>query len=286
MNLNDIAVRVVGPGSQPAESEQLSYIDMPGDMQTYRPPQLDDADAFLEMPDAREAMSWLRGALAGYESDGRSALADLSALDSASRDIVNQILGEGEVSLTVTGRYDARCQESVLAGVWRTVLFDADGNVGRDLIEVAAAPTIAACAAEADQPVDTSAPANAEAVPNALPILVEVEAAVAEFAKSGHVHSINLSLLPLSDEELEFLDERLGRGPVDILSRAYGKCQVISTATANVWWVRYYNSMGTPILNSLEVVDLPEVVKAAAEDLGDSRQRLDEILAPYWSDVA
>jgi hydrogenase-1 operon protein HyaF len=73
---------------------------------------------------------------------------------------------------------------------------------------------------------------------------------------------------------------------VDILSRSYGKCQVISTATANVLWVRYYNSMGTPILNSLEVVDVPEVVKAAREDLTDSRQRLAEILAPYRSEVA
>ena len=93
-------------------------------------------------------------------------------------------------------------------------------------------------------------------------------------------------MLPLSDEELEFLDTRLGRGPVDILSRAYGKCQVISTETANVWWVRYYNSMGTPILTTIEVVDIPNVVAAAPEDLRDSEARLREILEPYWSEVA
>ena len=44
--------------------------------------------------------------------------------------------------------------------------------------------------------------------------------------------------------------------------------------------------MGTLILNSLEVVDIPQVVKAAAEDLGDSAERLDDILSPYWPDVA
>jgi hydrogenase-1 operon protein HyaF len=98
-------------------------------------------------------------------------------------------------------------------------------------------------------------------------------------------HSVNLSLLPLSEAELEFLDERLGRGTVDILSRSYGKCQIISTRSRDVWWVRYYNSMGILILNSLEVADVPVVVHAAAEDLRDSAQRLDEILAPYWSDV-
>ena len=93
-------------------------------------------------------------------------------------------------------------------------------------------------------------------------------------------------LSPLSESELEFLDARLGRGPVDVLSRAYGKCQIISTLTPGVWWVRYYNAMDTLILNSIEVVDIPLVVCAAAEDLRDSAKRLDEILAPYWSDVS
>jgi hydrogenase-1 operon protein HyaF len=285
MNLNDIAVHVVGPGSQPDESEQMSYIDMPGEMQTYVPPMLDDTEAFRTMPDAREAMDWLKAALADHLTDRQPKIADLSALDNASREVVNQILGEGEVSLTATGRYEARCQEAVLAGVWRTVLLDPDGNPGRDLLEVGASPTVASSAADAERPVDTTPPDNAAEIPNALPILVELEAAVREYADSGRVHSINLSLLPLSEQELEFLDERLGRGPVDILSRAYGKCQIISTATANVWWVRYYNAMGALILNCLEVVNMPEVVCAASEDLGDSRERLDEILAPYWPDA-
>ena len=69
--------------------------------------------------------------------------------------------------------------------------------------------------------------------------------------------------MEVPDEEVEFLDERLGRGPVDILSRAYGKCQVISTLSANVWWVRYYNSMNTLILNTIEVTKVPAVVGAA-----------------------
>jgi hydrogenase-1 operon protein HyaF len=42
--------------------------------------------------------------------------------------------------------------------------------------------------------------------------------------------------------------------------------------------VQYFNSMQTLILNTLEVVDVPEVAMAAAEDLADSRQRLRELL--------
>jgi hydrogenase-1 operon protein HyaF len=44
--------------------------------------------------------------------------------------------------------------------------------------------------------------------------------------------------------------------------------------------------MGVLILNTLEVVDVPAVVKAAPEDLVDSAERLKEILEPYWSEVA
>jgi hydrogenase-1 operon protein HyaF len=42
--------------------------------------------------------------------------------------------------------------------------------------------------------------------------------------------------------------------------------------------VQYFNSMQTLILNTIEVVDLPEVAQAAASDLADSRERLLELL--------
>jgi hydrogenase-1 operon protein HyaF len=73
---------------------------------------------------------------------------------------------------------------------------------------------------------------------------------------------------------------------VDTLSRAYGKCQVTATAVPNLWWVRFYNSMGTPILTTLEVTAVPALLCAAPEDLADSAARLDAILAPYWADMA
>jgi len=123
------------------------------------------------------------------------------------------------------------------------------------------------------------------AIDQANTAFVDVTVFIMLSENGGTPHSINLSLLPLSQTEQEFIDHRLGRGAVDILSRGYGKCQVISTLAPNVWWVRYFNSMGTPILNSLEVVDVPLVVKAAPEDLRDSATRLDDILEPYWSEI-
>jgi hydrogenase-1 operon protein HyaF len=67
-------------------------------------------------------------------------------------------------------------------------------------------------------------------------------------------------------------------GPVAMISRGFGNCHVSSTGLSNVWRVQYFNNMNTLILNTIEVVDVPEVVLAASEDLIDSRERLSELI--------
>ena len=288
MNIDSIPVRVIGPGSQPDEDDGkvLSYIDMPGDMWTYAAPSIPEPGEVAGLGGARESMRWLQQALKCYGTAAEPQLANLTALGEADRELVNQILGEGEVSITFNGAYQARTQEAVLAGVWRTVYFDHDGRTIADVLEVADVAHIARSTDGRDRPVDTSAVGAPPEVSNALPLLVELQAHCERYEKTAERHAINLTLLPLAEADLEFIDARLGRGPVDTLSRAYGKCQVISTQVPNVWWVRYYNSMGILILNTLEVVDVPAVLCAAPEDLRDSATRLDSILAPYWPDVA
>ena len=284
MSINEIPVRVVGPGSQPDSGQNLRYIDMPDDMATFSAPAIPEPEAVEHLAGAREAMQWLGEALARYAPGVEPQLANLTGLDPENRELVNQILGEGEVSIVVAGDPSARCQESVLAGVWRTLYFDEEGRVVCDLLEVSATPHLLLAPREDSLDIDVTAPETVEDGLNAMPILVELQAHLAAYDGAGKQHSINLSLLPLSETDVEFLDTRLGRGPTDILSRGYGNCQVISTRTSNIWWVRYYNSMGTLILNSIEVVAVPEVVIAAEEDLRDSATRLTEILAPYWQE--
>ena len=286
MNLKDIPVRVLGPGSQPAEEDgqTLSYMSMPSDMQTFVRPDVPEPENVRDLVAARDAMQWLLGALA--DPGDQPKLANLAALDDESRALVNQILGEGEVSVTRTGPVPSKTQESVLAGVWRTLYEDPAGAIVADLLEVAAVPHVVVQPDPQARPIDTRHESVPDGINNALPILVELQAKLDEYLATRQPHVINLTLLPLSEEEVAFVDDRLGRGPVDVLSRAYGKCQVTSTLTPNVWWVRYYNSMGTLILNTLEIVEVPQVVLAAPEDIADSAQRLADIITPYWPEVA
>lgn len=263
-----------------------SYIDMPRSMDSYTAPVLPDLQQLRRLEGARETMRWLRTALAEHQAGSQPLLADLSGLDADSRAVVNQVLGEGEVSIRCAGTTAARAQESVLAGVWRILHVDDEDRVVADLLEVAPYPYVLTDAFEASRPLDTTPADVAIGMANAMPILVELAEAARKYAADGSTHSINFSLLPTTADELAFIDARLGRGLVDILSRAYGKCQVTSTLTPNTWWVRYYNGMDKLILNSIEVVAVPDVVVAAQEDLRDSAVRLQEILAPYWQDEA
>jgi hydrogenase-1 operon protein HyaF len=289
MKLRDIPVVPLGPGSQPEEPDgaQLEYIDMPKGVNTYSIPDTPEADEVRDLLGAREAMQWLLDALGRYEPDGDPLMANITRLDERNRELVNQILGDGEVSAKYAGVVRARMQEAVLAGVWRTFYLDESGNITHDLVEVADVPYLVRMPASRDpdplarlrnlQPPDE--------VMNAMPIITEIREHADQFPITGKPHSINLTLLPLSKEDIEFLETALGQGPIDLLSRGYGDCRVRSTSIPNVWWVRFYNSMGTVVLDTLEVIDVPGVACAALEDIRDSKKRLEDILAPYWREI-
>jgi hydrogenase-1 operon protein HyaF len=93
---------------------------------------------------------------------------------------------------------------------------------------------------------------------------------------------LNLTLFPLTPDDHQVLERALPVGPVAMISRGFGNCRVTSTAARDVWRVQYFNSMNTLILNTIEIVDVPEVALAAAEDLADSRVRLSELIE--WMD--
>ena len=114
---------------------------------------------------------------------------------------------------------------------------------------------------------------------NAPTLLQELHDQRQQWRAGQSAHLVNLSLLPLSPADMACLEEQLGTGRVVILSRGYGNCRISSTRVPTTWRVVYYNSQDAMILNSIEVVDMPEVACAAPEDLVDSEQRLREVMA-------
>ena len=294
-----IPVVALGPGSLSGvgagDDETLDYLTMPQGMDTYRPPvlpepeQLAGHDAVLAVLTA--ALAQLRAL--GAADDGASAATptpiDLGGLAPADLTLLNQLLGEGEVSAQVLAAPDrstdvarVRIQESVFAGVWRVIATDNDGSGdGRvhDTLEVGAIPARLRAAARADVRPEPAAPAALPpGVFNAPSILVELAEHRQHWRDGQPAAVVNLTLLPVSPEDIAWIDHQLGTGRVVILSRGYGNCRITSTRVPNTWRVVYYNSQDAVILNSVEVTGLPEVACAAAEDLADSAERLAEVL--------
>ncbi|MBF6648912.1 hydrogenase expression/formation protein [Methylobacter sp. BlB1] len=281
--MNSISLPIFGPGSQPAEEGgiELDYLQMPQEMATYSMPRfsMDLNPADLEL--AKNILRQLEQDLAVFPLVSEPI--DLTTLDQPNRQFINELLGEGEVSLICSGERNIRIQESALAGVWRLQQLDARQQIVADTVEIGIIPRqiIQSAFNGAASRIDTGWTALPPGVMNAPPLLAELNAKIAGYRPGGEAHIINLSLLPQTEQDLAFLEQRLGRGSVTILSRGYGNCRITATGTRFVWWVQYFNSQDTLILNTLEVSDVPSVACASPEDIEDSRERLQEILKVY-----
>jgi len=270
--------RAVGPGSQ-SDDDGLSYMPMPKEMYTFEPPRLPEEEELATAPGILLQLERLQRALDQYRPGQGTQRLELDALDATTLTLLHQLLGEGEVALQIDAEVKIRSQETVLAGVWWMQQFDAAENLSRQWLEVADVPQSARDYAFADGAIPEQVPAPTAGVLNAAPVLVELLDVAREHQATPLEipHVINLSLLPFSPEDHAFLAQQLGQGKVVILSRGYGNCRITATAVAGIWRVQYFNSTDQLILDTLEVIDMPQVACAAQEDLADSAQRLGEI---------
>ena len=281
----DIPVVAVGPGTQPEDEDGvvMEAPQSPGEMNVYSMP---DLSTVTGLDDRETGMNLLReteNILNTFKVGSKPRAQSLQGFGKDDLELVNQVLGNGEVSIVYKGDVEMQIQESVLAGLWRIQHIDQDGQIIKDLIEVADIPDVIreATFINTTMPVAADRSELPEGVLNAPPLIVEIIEKVEEFKKGDDPHVINLSLLPQTEEDLVYINEQLGVGPVTILSRGYGNCRITSTRTPNVWWVQYFNSDDTNILNTIEISDIPAVACAAQEDIEDSAERLHDILEVY-----
>ncbi len=223
-------------------------------------------------------------ALDGQSARATGRLFDLTEFGAEDRAIVEQTLGEGEVSgvVALPDGIVAQVQEATMAGLWRVRFQNAEGALVADYLEVASVPEIVRRAAVVNAgAVEVGAPPSGAM--NVMPVLAEVRERAAAFAPGSPTHVVNFSLLPMSPEDMGHLQAQLGVGAVRLISRGYGKCRVSSTGAKHVWSVQYLNAMDAIILDTLEIGDPPGAICAADEDFRDSAERVREIHDAYFS---
>jgi len=283
-----LPVRMVGPGSQPVEDEALQYLEMPREMNTFAMPPVPEVADTSAMAKARDALAGFLDRFADWDpADGKPGpRLDLTSMATPALDIVNQVLGEGEVSIQIGGVSAFRIQESVFTGLWRVCAVDGDGQLAADWLEANPLPGVAIEAAQQAAARDLPAIDLPPGAMNSPALLAEIGSQIATRRPTASAHVINLTLLPLAPDDHKVLEAALPVGPVAIISRGFGNCRITSTGARNVWRVQYFNNMNTLILNTIEVVTMPEAALAAPEDLEDSRTRLAELIEWMSESVA
>ncbi|WP_018098939.1 hydrogenase expression/formation protein [Sinorhizobium meliloti] len=220
----------------------------------------------------------LADALAVYKSDRPSRMFDITDYPEDDRELITQILGEGEVAgvAVLENGIIAQVQEAVMAGVWRIRFTVGDGRIFADYIEVGSIPAAVrlACSRLPASISHGAAPAGAMSV---MPLLTEIGDRITRHRDSDPAHVITFSLFPMSPQDMTFLQDSLGVGPVRLTSRGYRTCRIVATGARKVWSVQFYDVMDTIILDTLEICDIPSIAIAAEEDFQDSRMRLREM---------
>lgn len=113
----------------------------------------------------------------------------------------------------------------------------------------------------------TATPAQAGLTGNAPPLLRELREMVRRLLDTGEPSSIDLTALPLTPADLDWLRDKLGQGEVAVTLDANGESSFDETACRGVWWVTHRNDQGAVIAQFLEVAFVPELVKAQPQDV-------------------
>lgn len=242
---------------------------------------LDGGKLARKCPNAIDLLSKIAAAVSRRKSVLRAQLFRLSHLNELERDLVADVLGEGEVAgdLALRDGSVGQLQESVFAGIWR-VRFEAKAI--HEYIEIGAIPQVVRCAATDLTTTNLMIDAVPDGAMNVLPVLAEVRERALAWRPGMNAQTINFTLLPMNSVDLAFLQQSLGNGPVRLTSRGYGSCRVQATSVRNVWSVQFFNSVDSIVLDTLEIGDVPTGVLAADQDFEDSAERLREIMEAYF----
>ena len=184
-----------------------------------------------------------------YEAGSKGLVYSLDELNAANRELINQVLGTGEVSIRYEDELDVVVQEAVLAGVWRVQYMDSNGCAAarrhRDRRHTGPGQTRHVRgrpeARRGCRRRDTAWPCG-----NAAALISEINDKLPQAGPGSEPHVINLTLLP-RERRRHGISHRVAgaAAPVVILSRGYGNCRITSTGTRYTWWVQYFNSQDT-----------------------------------------
>lgn len=120
-------------------------------------------------------------------------------------------------------------------------------------------------------------PADAGLSGNAPPLLREIAARVRRLLDTGETSAIDLSALPLTPADLDWLRDTLGTGEITATLQANGESTLDETACPGVWWVTHRNEKNAVTAQFIEVAFVPELAKAHPQDVALGLEHLESM---------
>jgi len=114
---------------------------------------------------------------------------------------------------------------------------------------------------------------------NAPPLLRDISELLRRLLETGETAAIDLSALPLTPADLDWLREKLGSGEISVTLQANGESTLNETACPGVWWVTHHNEQGAVTSQFIEVAFVPELVKAHPQDVEIGREQLELMIS-------
>ncbi|MGB9129385.1 MAG: hydrogenase expression/formation protein [Thiobacillus sp.] len=127
--------------------------------------------------------------------------------------------------------------------------------------------------------VITPTPGEPGLTGNAPPLLRELAEQVKCLLETGEASAIDLSALPLTPADLDWLHDKLGSGEIAVTLQASGESTLNETACPGIWWVTHHNEQGAVTSQFIEVAFVPELVKAHPQDVAIGLETLELLIS-------
>lgn len=102
---------------------------------------------------------------------------------------------------------------------------------------------------------------------NAWPLMMEIADMVRRLVENDETSAIDLSALPLTPADKDWLRERLGSGQIHVNLEAEGVSTLDETACPGVWWITHRDTRDRVMAEFIEVTRVPDLVQAHPEDV-------------------
>jgi hydrogenase-1 operon protein HyaF len=102
---------------------------------------------------------------------------------------------------------------------------------------------------------------------NAAAVLREIASLLEQLGQNRQGGCIDLASLPFTSADRTWLQEKLGKGEVEVNINAGGPTAIVETGTPGVWWITHRNEQNAKSGEFIEVTLVPELIATHPDDV-------------------